>query len=493
MRLADPLGSLSLATDLAIGAPLETVARTCLVATHLAHACGASAPRDVYYAALLRHVGCTAFAHEAAAIVGGDDHDVIQTFEGVDRARTTAVLGRAIKLGKARSPARRVRAIAGALASPSAGARLAAAQCAQAAALARDLGLGDGVTEALAQIYERHDGRGPLGLRGDAITQTAQLVVAAQLVEALHRRTGREATRAELRRRRGRELSPAIADLVAREASALWSILEAPAFDVLLAAEPRPHLEVDLARLDDVALAFARFADLKTPLSIGHSPAVAALAGRAADGDRALYRAALLHDLGSVTVANGIWEHAGPLTTAGHEQVRLHAYHSERILARSALLAPYAQLAGAHHERLDGSGYHRGARGDALALSARILAAADAYVAMTSPRPHRAPLPDPARALETEARAGRYCRDAVAAVLAAAGHARVRPALPATLTEREAEVLAHVARGDSAKEIAATLGIATRTVKHHIEHIYEKTGVSTRAAAALFAARHDLV
>lgn len=494
MRLADALGSLSLATDLAIGAPLETVARTCLVATHLASCIGAAAPRDVYYAALLRHIGCTAWAHEAAAIVGGDDHDVIRTFEGVDRARRTAVIGRAMQLGKTRPVARRVRAIAGVLASPAAGARLAAAQCAQAASLAGDLGLGEGVVLALGQIYERHDGRGgPRGLRGDAICEPAQLVIAAALVEALHRRLGRDAALAELRRRRGRELSPRLADVVAREA---WPVLEQPAFEALLAAEPRPHLEVDAARLDDVALAFARFADLKTPLSIGHSPAVAALAvaaGKLAgvgDGE-ALQRAALLHDLGSVTVANGVWEHAGPLSTAAREQVRLHAYHSERILARSPALAPYAALAGAHHERLDGSGYHRGTR--ELSLSARILAAADAYVAMTSARPHRAPLADPARALEADARAGLYAREAVAAVLAAAGHARVRPVLPAQLTEREAEVLAHVARGLSSKEIAAVLGIATRTVKHHIEHIYQKTGVSTRAAAALFAARHDLL
>lgn len=499
VRLADILGSLSLATDLAIGAPLETVARTCLVATHLARACGATAPRDVYYAAILRHVGCTAWAHEAAAIVGGDDHDVIQTFEGVDRGRRSAMVRRAMQLGRARSPAARVRAIAGALAAPTAGARLATAQCAQATALARDLGLGDGVGRALGQIYERFDGRGaPLGLRGDALDATGQLVVAAQLVEALVRRLGGDGAFAELRRRRGRELSPSLMDTVIREESALREVLEAPAFERLLDAEPAPVLVIDPDQLDAIALAFARFADLKTPLSIGHSPAVAALAVKAGTlagvvDTATLHRAALLHDLGTVTVANGVWEQPGPLPTAAWEQVRLHAYHTERVLARSAALAPYAAIAGAHHERLDGSGYHRGARAESLSVSARILAAADAHVAMHSPRPQRPPLADPARALEAEARAGRLCRDAVAAVLVAAGHARVRPALPAALTEREAEVLAHVARGLSSKEIASALGITTRTVKHHIEHIYEKTGVSTRAAAALFAARHDLV
>ncbi|MDQ3368757.1 MAG: metal-dependent phosphohydrolase, partial [Myxococcota bacterium] len=101
LRLADLLRSLSLATDLAVGAPLETSLRTCLVATHLGRRLGLDAIelRDVFYAALLRHVGCTAWAHEAAALVGGDDHDVLRTFEAVDRASPTAVVGRALGLG----------------------------------------------------------------------------------------------------------------------------------------------------------------------------------------------------------------------------------------------------------------------------------------------------------------------------------------------------------------------------------------------------------
>jgi HD-GYP domain-containing protein (c-di-GMP phosphodiesterase class II) len=505
LRLADVLSSLSLATDLAIGAPLETAQRTCLVATHLGRRLALPAPqlRDAFYAALLRHVGCTAWAHEAAELVGGDDHDVIRTFEGVDRARKAAVIGRALSLGKSRGAARRVRAVAGVLAQPAAGARLAAAQCAQAEALAGDLGLGPGVVTALGQMYERHDGRGaPNGLRGDEIAVEARLLAAAQLVEALHRRVGRVGTVAELARRRGRELAPEVADLAVAEAGALWPLLEEPAAEAILDAEPEPHVLVPEARLDDVALAFARFADLKTPCSIGHAPAVAALAvaagkiaGCAAGELEALHRAALLHDVGAVTVPNGVWERKGPLGAAAWEQVRLHAYHGERVLARSPVLAPLAAIVGAHHERPDGSGYHRGARGDGVSRTARLLGAADALAAMRAERPHRAALAEAAaaRELEQEARSGRLCRDAVAAVLAAAGHARVRPALPAGLTDREAEVLGLIARGLATKEIAAELGIAARTVKHHIEHIYEKTGVSTRAGAALFAARHDLI
>jgi HD-GYP domain-containing protein (c-di-GMP phosphodiesterase class II)/DNA-binding CsgD family transcriptional regulator len=504
-RLAELLSSLSLATDLAVGVPLETSLRTALVATHVGRARGLHGQelRDVYYASLLRHLGCTAWSHEAARI-GGDDHDVLHTFEGVDRANKRAMLGRIVKIASDAPLGRRARTIARVLVTPSAGDQLATAQCAQAQALARDLELGPGVVAALGQLYERHDGRGaPRALRGDAITPVARLVVLAQLIEVLHRRLGRDGALAELARRRDREIAADVVDTAHAEALRLWDLLERPITEGFLAAEPTPHLVIRPERVDSVALAFGRFADLKSPHTLGHSPAVAELAtaaGRAAGCSApelaTLRGAALLHDLGAVSVANTVWDHAGTLGIAAWEQVRLHTYFAERILARSPALAPLAAIAGAHHERLDGSGYHRSIRGETLAPAARVLAVADVYVALTEDRPHR-----PARAREAaarhltdEARAGRLCREAVAAVLASAGHPRAaRPALPVGLTEREAEVLGHVARGLSSKEIAAALAIAPRTVKHHIEHIYEKTGVSTRAAAALFAARHDLV
>jgi DNA-binding CsgD family transcriptional regulator len=79
-------------------------------------------------------------------------------------------------------------------------------------------------------------------------------------------------------------------------------------------------------------------------------------------------------------------------------------------------------------------------------------------------------------------------------VLAAAGHApRRRRAGPAGLTAREAEVLVLAARGASNRQIARTLGITPKTAGSHIEHIYRKIGVSTRAAAALFAIQHGLL
>lgn len=415
------------------------------------------------------------------------------------------MLGRAVRgLARGAPAGQRARAVARVLARPGAGAALQAAQCAQAQAFADDLGLDAAVGAALAQMYAHHDGRGvPAGVRGAQIAPAARAVHAAQVIEALHRRHGRDAALAALRDRRGGQLAPDVVDAALDDPGALWARLEAPsAWALALAAEPAPHRTVGLAQLDAIALAFARFADLKVPHTIGHAPAVAALVDAAAahagwpDDERALARrAALLHDLGAVSVGNAVWERPGPLGVAAWEAVRLHAYHTERILARTAVTAPLAAIAGAHHERLDGSGYHRGDGAAALPRAARLLAVADVYVALGERRPHRAALDDAARArhVADEVAAGRLCRDAAAAVLAAAGHAPPRVMIPAGLTEREADVLGLLARGLATKEIAAALGIAPRTVKHHIEHVYAKTGVSSRAAAALFAARHDLV
>jgi HD-GYP domain-containing protein (c-di-GMP phosphodiesterase class II) len=208
--------------------------------------------------------------------------------------------------------------------------------------------------------------------------------------------------------------------------------------------------------------------------------------------------AALLHDIGRLAVTNAIWEKPTSLTAAEWEQVRMHPYHSERILVASRALEPVALIAGMHHERLNGSGYHRGCAARDQPTAVRILAAADAFQAMTQDRPHRARLTpeQAAKELRREARAGTLDADCVAAVLEAAGQARPgrrRDLRPAGLSEREIEVLRLVAAGCSNPEVAKRLVISRRTAEHHVQHIYAKLGVSSRAAVALFALEHDLI
>jgi HD-GYP domain-containing protein (c-di-GMP phosphodiesterase class II) len=211
---------------------------------------------------------------------------------------------------------------------------------------------------------------------------------------------------------------------------------------------------------------------------------------------RSLRRAGLVLGLGRLGIANTIWDKRGPLTAVERERVRLQPYLTERILSCSPGLAATGALAGQHRERLDGSGYPRALKASMLSPRARILAAADVYRALVEPRPHRdARSADTAATeLRAEVRAGRLDGEAVDAVLAAAGHEITRRAeRPAGLTPREVEILRLVARGLLNKQIAQQLAITPKTVGNHVEHIYAKIGVSTRAAAGLFATEHGLL
>jgi DNA-binding CsgD family transcriptional regulator len=209
-------------------------------------------------------------------------------------------------------------------------------------------------------------------------------------------------------------------------------------------------------------------------------------------------RAAFVHDIGRFGVPGTVWDKPGPLSASDEERMRLHVYYVERIFQRPEPLRRVGLLAATHHERMDGSGYHRGVGGAMLSTPARLLAAADAYHAMLQPRPYRgARTPEDAAAeLRAEVDAGRLDGDAVDAVLAVAGHGPSRPratAGPSGLTAREADVLGLLAQGMSNKAIASALGISAKTVGNHVEHIYTKLGVNNRAGAALRAMEFGVV
>ena len=209
-----------------------------------------------------------------------------------------------------------------------------------------------------------------------------------------------DAAVAVARERSGTQFDPGLVDVFCAEAPALFDDIDsATTWHAVIEAEPALEIVLSDAELESALEAIADFTDLKSPWTIGHSRGVADLAYAAATlyglsaGDATLVRrAGLVHDLGRLGVSNAIWDKPGALTPTERERVRLHPYLTERMLASSGALAPLGAIAVQHHERLDGSGYPRGLSGDALTPSGRLLAAADAYRAMTEPRPHRAAL-----------------------------------------------------------------------------------------------------
>jgi HD-GYP domain-containing protein (c-di-GMP phosphodiesterase class II) len=262
-------------------------------------------------------------------------------------------------------------------------------------------------------------------------------------------------------------------------------------------------MTLSAAQTDAALAAVARFVDLKSPYSLGHSQALAELAARAGqqlgmppEEVQVLFRAGLVTGFGRLGVSNAIWDKPAALTAGDWERVRLHPHLTERMLHQSEALAPLGRIAVQHRERLDGSGYPRGLTGPAISRSGRVLGAADAYQAMREPRPYRDALSavDAAAELRAEVRAARMDGQAVDAVLQAAGHRiRRRREGPEGLTAREVEVLRLLATGLSNKQIAARLDIAPKTAGNHIEHIYTKVGATSRTEASLFAMQHGLL
>jgi HD-GYP domain-containing protein (c-di-GMP phosphodiesterase class II)/DNA-binding CsgD family transcriptional regulator len=511
LSLAELLAAISLATDLGRGFPQEKALRTCLVATRVAEELGLDeqARADIFYAALIHPVGCTAFTHEGARLVGTNELKGIPAYMRADTARVREGL-RAMQEEVSGEPFGR--AARGVFKGLTAGKRFldyaVRADCEAGMRFTGRIGLPDSVGRVVLQVHERWDAKGlPSGLGGDALEPGARVIATADQVEIFHRLDGRDATHAMLRRRAGGWFDPAVVEACERRADDIFAELEAGSvWDDVLAAEPAPPVTLPEWRVDDLAEAVADVVDLKSPYFLGHSRGVAAVAEVAASRLRlgeieatAIRRSGLFHDLGRLGVSNLVWDKPGPLTVAEWEQVRLHAYHTERVLARSPTLAPFAQLAGMHHERADGSGYHRSATAAAIPIGARVLAAADVFQAVTEARPHRA-AGSPERAaheIELMIAAGALDPDAGRAVCEAAGislrRGRVSAAWPAGLTDREVEVLRLLARGLTKKEIARALVIAPGTAHTHTVHIYEKLGVSTRAGVALFALEHGLV
>jgi HD-GYP domain-containing protein (c-di-GMP phosphodiesterase class II) len=504
VRLAELTACLSLATDLGMGQPLEQAVRTCLIALGLGEQAGLSTPElsEVYYVALLRFLGCTADAHDTAKLTGGDEIAFRAAVAPVLGGRPSEFASRVLPvIGRSHRPVDRARLVAGMMTAGKQRLREGLrAHCEVAERLAARLGLAGGVRTALAAAFEQWNGAGlPNATAGEAIPLAARIVFLARDMEILHRAGGGDAVVTAVRARRGTAYDPALAEAVLQQPKQLLAPLDATSpWQEVLAREPRPYLLVPEDRLDDLLSVFADYSDLKSPYTAGHSREVAQLAAEAAPNDSAtLRRAGLLHDLGRGAVPNSIWDKPGPLTDGEWERVRLHAYYTERILDRVPALRPLARLAGLHHERLDASGYHRGCPPAEIPLAARVLAAADAYQAMTQPRPHRSPLDADTAARETQsmARSGMLDRDAVNAVLTAAGHQPqpLRSAWPAGLTDREVEVLRLICRGGTKKHVAGLLFISPSTVDHHVRHIYQKAGVQTRAGATLFALEHRLL
>lgn len=505
--MGELLAALSLGIDLGFSQPMEHVLRQCRIALRLADLLDLDDTdrQALYYTALLVNVGCHTDAHEQARWFGDDlalkatkyEHE---PFSAGDIAATLRMLGS----GGTRAHRLRV-----AFDFAVSGRKELDGMVASHARLARRLGvelrLPETTRDALGSSYETWNGKGFPGERAGAdVPIASRIAQLAEFMEVAHRTGGIKGAVELARRGAGKQFDPNLVEILCADADKVFDDLdETESWDIVLDAEPASCPALSPAECDEALVAISRFVDLKSPYTLGHSLAVADLVAGAATALGApgaevdlVRRSALVSRYGCLGVSNGIWDKRRPLSPSDWERIRLHPYLTERMLQRSPALARLAAVAVQLRERLDGSGYPRGITAAAIRRPARLLAAADVYQAMLEPRPHRpARAPDEAASeLRSQARAGRLDSEAVEAVLGVAGHLPTRRIEGAAgLTPREIEVLRLIARGYSNKDVAARLVISPKTAGTHIEHIYAKLGVSSRAEASLFAMQRGLL
>ena len=508
------MATLALAQDNAFGQPLESQLRSCLLATWICDAAGFDQPvRDtVYWVALLRYIGCTGHAHEVATLFGDEIAIRAQTLVH-DAGNPAEVIHDVIRFATASRATQEEREQVVQFIQQNArewATHNFSSGCEVGDMLLQRIDFGPDVREALRFTFERWNGKGyPSHAAGETIPLPMRVVHLSHDMEALARLFSPERALDAARDRRDRTYDPALVDVFLAHGSEWFARLaKTEPWDAVMDLEPEPRRVLDGEALDNALLMAADFIDLKSPYMGGHSRRCAQLVTDAAkvlgfseDTITALRRAALVHDFGTTAVPNSIWDKRGSLTRAEFDRVELHPMLTEQMLRRSPGLAALNSVASAHHEKSDGSGYHKRVRADAVDPAAALLAATEVYVGMTTERADRPAFSaeDAAAELSRLASGGVLDARSIRAVLVAAGHGEpsagpVRRAKhPGGLSRREVDVLRLAAKGLTTREIGERLFISTKTADHHIQHVYVKIGVSTRAAAALWAMQNAVV
>lgn len=382
--------------------------------------------------------------------------------------------------------------------------------CEVAELFARHLGFSTYVQQTLRFQWERWDGKGmAYGLKGPAIPRAARILHLAQVLDLTYRFGGAEAACALAQEKRGSRFDPEGVDAFLKLASQedFWSMLEERSTQEALLAR-RPPTSAERGQEDEterMCETLADFVDLKTRETWHHSRLVAGIAveiggalGLDTDELARLRRAALVHDVGKVAIPVAILSKGEKRSESEWETYRLHPYYTQRILERVEALQDLAQAAAAHHEWVNGQGYHRQLSGEQIPLHGRILAVANTYVRLAQEQGDHEKNAEVARAMAplVDRQLDRTCYDALVAFIAGGHGLKERPRVPrkvGDLTEREMEVLCSLAQGYNTPQIAHKLDISRKTVEHHLTHIYSKIGVTCRTAAVVYAVQQGLV
>lgn len=409
LKLSELISSLSYALDITEGQPEGHCIRSCWIGMHIGAAIGLNEQQlwELYYAILLKDLGCSSNASRICELYLTDDRQFKQDFKLVG-ASLPQMLGFVFSNTGTHAGGwpQRVKSILNVLRHGKEMAdELINTRCHRGADIARQLRFSEPVAHGIQSLDEHWDGSGrPLGLQGEAIPLNARIALLSQVLDVFHITHGRQAALAEVAARAGGWFDPALVRVVQslQDNEPFWRLLEADDIDTaVLALEPaRCMVPLDEDYLDEIAEGFGQVVDSKSPFTAGHSQRVghyaeriAAELGMDAVRRRWLKRGALLHDVGKLGVSNTILDKPGRLDGDEWAAVQRHAGYTEDILRRIAQFAELAQVAGAHHEKLDGSGYPRGLRAEQIVLETRIITAADIFDAINAERPYHPATP----------------------------------------------------------------------------------------------------
>lgn len=431
VRTSEIVAALSRALDVTEGLPAGHAARTCYLALRLAERMGVAGEvaGDVFYGALLKDLGCSSNAAAVAELFGADDIDVKRREALTERDPLAMALFTLRTLAGSREPLPlRLRRLLALARGEDTRQRIELLRCERGADIATRAGFPGAVAEAIYNVHEHWDGQGfPRGRSGEEIPLVSRIVAACAALDIFRHMRGDAAALAMLRARSGTRYDPAVAGalLDACRAGLLEDLVRVDVDAELARLEPQgTSYAATTEDVERLASAFADVIDAKSPFTAEHSKRVGAIASRMAgrlgmteDAVRDTRRAGLLHDIGKLGIPNTILDKPAALEEEEFAVIRRHPSLSQSILAPVGIFSQVAEIAACHHERLDGTGYFRGLTGESLGLSARVVAVADVYEAITAERPYRRAMsPDEAFRVIDRSTGDHLAAEAVAAL-----------------------------------------------------------------------------
>lgn len=408
LKLSELIGALSHALDITEGQPEGHCVRCCWIGMHIGEKLGMPTEQlwELYYTLLLKDLGCSSNASRICELYLTDDLSFKRDFKWVDGSLPQVLRFVLRHTGPSAGLSSRLKTLGNILTNGDEIAQeLIQTRCTRGADIARQLRFSEGVAQGIHSLDEHWNGEGrPEGLLGSKIPLYSRIALFAQVVDVVNHADGQRTALAEIKKRSSTWFDPEVVDafIDVAQSEDFWSVLNSPAVEAeVFALEPGGHeVALDEDYFDDIAEAFGKVVDAKSPYTAGHSARVGlytSLLGESIEipesRRRWLKRGALLHDVGKLGVSNSILDKPGKLNDIEWFAVQRHAAYTEAILGRISHFDELARVSAAHHERLDGGGYPKGLKATEIALETRIITTADIFDAITAERPYRGAIP----------------------------------------------------------------------------------------------------